>query len=300
MLEKLKECPVCGHNHFKDFKTCKDYTVSKELFNIVSCESCGFKFTNPRPTQETIGAYYKSEEYVSHTNSKKGIINTIYQIVRKRTLKEKVSLINSLVPNKGKILDMGCGTGFFLQACKNDGWKISGIEPDEDARKLAKQNTDSVINADIFCCYDELDAFDIVTTWHVVEHIHKLNESIAKVNQVLKSGGIFIIAVPNPGSKDAEMYQENWAAYDVPRHLYHFNQSSINQLLQKHNFELIATKPMVFDSYYVSMLSEKNIGRDINKGINYFKAFSNGLKSNNWAKENNNNYSSLIYIFKKK
>ena len=300
MLEEIKECPICNSNQFTLFKTCKDFTVSKEFFNIVSCQKCGFKFTNPRPTEETIGAYYKSDEYISHTNSKKGLINSIYQIVRKRTLKEKVSLINSLIPNKGRILDIGCGTGYFLKACKDNGWKISGVEPDEDARKLAKTNTDQEINSDIFCCYDRTDEFDIITTWHVVEHIHKLNESITKIKEILKSNGIFIIAVPNPDSKDADIYQENWAAYDVPRHLYHFNQKSIELLLEKFDFQLIDTKPMVFDSYYVSMLSEKNTSKEHQKGINYFKAFTNGFKSNNWAKNNNSNYSSLIYIFRKK
>lgn len=298
MLEDIKNCPVCNNTEFAIFTECKDYTVSKEIFKIVACKSCGFKFTNPRPSEDSIGPYYKSEEYISHTNSKKGIINTIYQIVRKRTLKNKINLINSLVPNKGRILDMGCGTGYFLKACKDDGWKISGIEPDEDARKIAKTNTEVSINKDIFCCYDESDNFDIVTTWHVVEHIHKLNQSIEKVKEILKEKGIFIIAVPNSDSNDAFIYGNKWAAYDVPRHLYHFNQKSIQELLKKHGFECIDIKPMKYDSYYVSLLSEKNISKDNNTSINYLKAFINGYKSNIKAK-NDNNYSSLIYVFKK-
>ena len=299
MLEELKNCPVCNHEQFEHFKNCKDFTVSQTVFAIVKCKNCGFKFTNPRPTEETIESYYKSEEYISHTNSKKGIINTIYQLVRKKTLKDKVDLINSLIPQKGRILDIGCGTGYFLKACKDNQWKVSGIEPDEDARKLAKSNTNEVINSGLFCCYDESDAFDIVTTWHVVEHIHQLNENIEKISQIMKSKGIFIIAVPNADSLDAKIYQENWAAYDVPRHLYHFNQLTIKQLVEKQEFKLIATKPMYFDSYYVSLLSEKNIAKDKNTSTNYLKSFINGYKSNKWAKNNNNNYSSLIYIFKK-
>lgn len=294
-MENIIECPICKSIDLVEYKKVVDYTVSKEVFNIVNCESCNFKFTNPRPKESEIGKYYKAESYISHTNTSKGVIAKLYHLVRKYTLRGKVQLINSLQPNKGKLLDIGCGTGMFINSAKEDGWKVFGIEPDEDARKIAEDINGIKVQSEILPSYSK-EQFEVITMWHVLEHIHKINETVEWLNQKLKVNGNLIIAVPNHLSKDAEIYQEQWAAYDVPRHLYHFSQETITHLMGNHQFELVQTLPMKFDSFYVSMLSTKyQSGK-----INYVKAFWDGLKSNSVARDRQGNYSSLIYVFKKK
>lgn len=293
-MEELRNCPVCQNNTFTEYLNVQDFTVSQEKFSIQACKNCGFKFTNPRPDLTQIGDYYKAESYISHTNTSKGLISKLYHSVRKYTLKGKLNLINRLIPRKGKLLDVGCGTGMFLNVCRENGWTVNGIEPDNGARQIAEQINKAAIKTEVLTSFKN-ETFDIITMWHVLEHVHLLNETVDWLKERLSNSGYLIIAVPNHESKDAEIYQEYWAAYDVPRHLYHFSQKSIKQLFEQKGFSLKETLPMKFDSFYVSMLSTKyQVGK-----INYIKAFLDGLKSNLSAESNNGNYSSLIYIFKK-
>ena len=289
----IEKCLVCGSNQFEPFLVCKDYTVSKENFNIVSCVSCGFKFTNSRPEDSVLGDYYKAEEYVSHTNTKKGLVNKLYHLVRSYTLKKKIQLISSYV-SRGTILDYGCGTGMFLSACKTAGWDSIGLEPDDNARKMASEQ-----GLNVFSDKDKTKTYitdkqaDEITLWHVLEHVTDMGETLAFFKTRLKKDGVLIIAVPNHASYDADYYKEFWAAYDVPRHLHHFDLKSMRTLLEDTGFKLIETKPMKFDAFYVSMLSEKyKTGK-----VNLIKAFWIGLMSNLKAK-NSSSYSSTIYIFK--
>lgn len=289
--ERLDNCPVCSKTDLKNFLICKDNTVSQESFVIVECVNCSFKFTNPRPDKDSIGSYYESEDYISHSNTSSGLISKAYQTVRSITIGQKVDLINKHSQAKGKLLDYGCGTGHFLTACKKDGWQISGIEPSDKARAQAEEQTGEKIGTGDLSALEPA-SFDIITLWHVLEHVHDLNGLMTSFASLLKPDGKLIIAVPNSDSFDAQMYKEYWAAYDVPRHLYHFNQATMKRLLKKHKFQLVETKPMMFDSYYVSMLSEKyKQGR-----TNIVKSVINGLKSNLHAMQHQKNYSSLIYI----
>lgn len=290
MLQQISNCPVCKGTDFAPFLTCKDYTVSQESFNIVSCKTCNFKFTNPRPSDSEIGKYYKSEDYVSHSDTKKGLINRLYHMVRSRTLKQKLGLISSYV-SRGTILDYGCGTGMFLKTCADAGWKSFGFEPDYDAKKLAEGKGLSVANSKEALAGNK---YDIISLWHVLEHVTDLDPTLDFFSRNISDMGRLIIAVPNYTSADAKHYKEFWAGYDVPRHIYHFEISTLKKLLGNYGFSLEETKPMKFDSFYVSMLSEKyKTGT-----MNYFTAFLNGLKSNAAAKDSSQ-YSSVIYIFKK-
>ena len=223
--ERLENCPICGKQEFKNFLVVTDNAVSKESFVIVECENCSFKFTNPRPDEASIGAYYESDEYISHSNIKTGIINRAYHMVRSITTRQKVDLINRYTPAKGNLLDYGCGTGIFLTAAKNDGWEIRGVEPNPKARAIASEQTGEIIAKSL----DEIEGekFEVITLWHVLEHIHRLNQTLEQILSLLQEDGTLIIAVPNADSHDALQYRENWAAYDVPRHLYHFTQPTM-------------------------------------------------------------------------
>ncbi len=291
----IDKCLVCGSNQFEPFLVCKDYTVSQEKFSIVACKSCGFKFTNPRPDNAVLGNYYKAESYVSHTNSKKGIINKMYHMVRSHTLKTKIKLISSFVP-RGTILDYGCGTGMFLSECKRSGWETFGMEPDDNARQIAsEQNLNLFSDKSTLQLHIAEKEFDVITLWHVLEHVTDMFDTLAFLKHKLKPQGVLIIAVPNHKSYDAEYYNEYWAAYDVPRHLHHFELKTMKALLDNSGFQLVETKPMKFDSYYVSMLSEKyKTGK-----VNLAQAFKIGMRSNMKAK-NSSSYSSTIYIFRHK
>jgi 2-polyprenyl-3-methyl-5-hydroxy-6-metoxy-1,4-benzoquinol methylase len=290
-METLIHCPICNSDAFKPFLRCRDFTVSKEEFSIVECDKCGFKFTNPRPGENEIGKYYQSEEYISHSNTSKGIVNALYQRVRKHTLRQKLTLVNSL-SKKGAILDIGCGTGEFLSTCKSDGWKTTGIEPDPKARKFAaeKYGLDVREEAGLKGLADH--SYEVITMWHVLEHVHRLNERVEELKRLKVPGGTIVVAVPNCSSLDANIYGPEWAAYDVPRHLYHFTPKDIETLFGNHGLAVKKILPMKFDSYYVSMLSEKYRSGS----PNIIKAAITGLRSNMSAAEDGRTYSSQIYV----
>jgi 2-polyprenyl-3-methyl-5-hydroxy-6-metoxy-1,4-benzoquinol methylase len=290
MPENKLNCPICNESKNEVYLNCKDHTVSGLSFTIVKCSSCGFKYTCPVPPESEIGKYYKAESYISHTDTKKGFINKLYHFVRNITLKKKLQLLDEL-SEKGKILDVGCGTGHFLKECKNNGWKVEGTEPDPDARKIAENLTGSEISETVFTKGD-FKSYNIISLWHVLEHVHRLNESLEQIKKLLNDRGHLIIAVPNCESFDAKHYKEHWAAYDLPRHLYHFTQDTMEKLLHKHGFKIIKKTPMVFDSFYVSMMSEKY------KNGNLLGALLTGLRSNLKGRSRIN-YSSITYIAEK-
>ena len=289
-------CPVCGSADIKNVLSVKDYTVSGENFSIAECNNCSLRFTQDVPDAASISPYYKSENYISHTNTSKGLINRLYQFVRKRTLKQKQRLIEKATGvTKGNLLDVGSGTGTFAAAMKEAGWQVTGLEPDADARAVGKQSYNIELE-DISNFYQlPADSYDAITMWHVLEHVHDLQGYMAKLKSLLKENGKLFIAVPNYTSKDAAVYNEHWAGYDVPRHLYHFSPKAMQMLVKKHGLKLLQYKPMWFDSFYVSMLSSK-----YKKGkTNLLGSFFNGLSSNIKATGNVQRCSSVIYIIGK-
>lgn len=293
-METIKFCDLCEKEKFSVFLEAKDYFLTQEKFTIVKCENCGFLFVNPRPTVNEISKYYKSEKYISHSTSQQGLLNKIYTWIRKKNHKKKYKLI-SQYKKLGAILDIGCATGEFLSFLKSKGWSVTGIEPNENARNFAINTYDIGVFPEN--AMEELGdgMYDIVSMWHVLEHVHNLNERLNIIYRLLKNDGIAIIAVPNQSSFDAAYYKKKWAGYDLPRHLYHFTTETIKILFEKNNFHFIEKTPMKYDAYYISLMSEKYK----NKKQNLLKAFFQGHKSNAWAKRNDNEYSSLIYIFKK-
>jgi len=290
-LRNIEKCPICRGGAQQDFLEAVDHNVSNDRFKIVECVACSFRFTNPIPTEETIGDYYKSENYVSHSGTKKGLINRVYHIVRSRAIKQKENLAYKYAKEK-TILDIGCGTGDFLGYCKSHNWKTLGLEPDQSARKIALESN-TIEAKDLNHLYSlEENTFDVISMWHVLEHVYNLNKDIEQYKKILKKDGSLIVAVPNCSSKDAEHYKSCWAAYDLPIHLYHFRPDNMKQLFSKHGMEVVEILPMKFDSYYISMISEKY------KGGNIFSGFVNGFKSNLAANSKNNKYSSQIYVIK--
>ncbi|WP_024768614.1 class I SAM-dependent methyltransferase [Aquimarina macrocephali] len=272
------------------FIECKDYTVSGEKFQLLYDKEYDMLVTSPKPNEKELGKYYESEDYISHTDSKRSLFEKLYHLVKTYSLNKKVKLISKLNQQRGVLLDIGAGTGDFLSAAKNRGWKIEGVEPNNQAKELAKQK-----GIDLKPETANLDSksFDVITMWHVLEHIPDLQLQIRELRRLLKPNGFVIIAVPNFKSYDAKQYNSFWAAYDVPRHLWHFSKTSIQKLFEEENLKLEKVLPMKFDSFYVSLLSEKyKSGK-----MNFLNAFWVGLRSNLKAKRSGE-YSSHIYILK--
>lgn len=270
----------------------KDHTVSHTFFQLQYDAELDMLHTYPQPAETDLGKYYESDDYISHTDSKRTLFEKAYHLVKKRALIQKVSLLEAHQPNQGKLLDLGCGTGDFLQIANQRGWETTGVEPNEKAKQIAASKGASFLSATSEAA-DQ--SFDAITLWHVLEHLPNLESQIKELHRLLHSKGTLIIAVPNFKSFDAKHYKEFWAAYDVPRHLWHFSASSIQRLVEREGMEVVSIRPMKFDSFYVSLLSEKyKTGK-----MNFIKAFFVGLYSN-WQASRNKEYSSLIYVIKNK
>ncbi|WP_299223549.1 class I SAM-dependent methyltransferase [uncultured Psychroserpens sp.] len=276
------------------FLNVKDHSVSGEEFHLMHNSELDMLETKPQPSEMNLPAYYKSEDYISHTDANRNVFEKIYHFVKRIALKRKLKLINSFSLKGKTLLDVGCGTGDFLKIAKDNNWKVFGIEPNENARVISNLKTNNCVFDTIQLSKFKKGTFDVITLWHVLEHLPKLQEHISIFESLLKSNGRLVIAVPNFKSYDAQYYKDSWAAYDVPRHLWHFSQNAISKLVEKENMKVVKRLPMIFDAYYVSLLSEK-----YKKGfMNPIKAFWIGLRSNIKAKRSGE-FSSLIYIIKK-
>ena len=290
-------CPVCNSKEISPLLTVPDFSVSKETFEIWQCKNCSVRFTQNAPDENSIGRYYQSPDYISHSNTNKGVVNKAYQLVRNYTLQQKAKLIKKFTGKKeGKILDVGCGIGAFLGTMQQHHWEVTGLEPEAEARNKAFQLYGINVQAPTALNSLPQHSFDAITLWHVLEHVHSLHEYIDKLKNLLKPNGILFIAVPNYASEDAAAYNIHWAAYDVPRHLYHFTPQSINVLMQQHHLKVVTKKPMWFDSFYISILSSKYK----NGATNWLGAAYTGLQSNMNAALNVEKCSSLIYIISNK
>lgn len=293
-MENIVRCPICENKQLADIIQVEDYFLTHESFHLSKCSRCGFLITNPRPVASDLSKYYQSTDYLSHSKKKKSATSMLYNLVKNYSLGKKYQLITRF-KTPGILLDIGSATGEFLHYFNKKNWTVTGIEPAETPRGFSIETYGlHVLQEEKI---DQLPAghFDVVTLWHVLEHVPDLNGRMEQISKLLAPDGLLVIALPNHLSWDAQHYGNYWAGYDVPRHLYHFTPDTISKLLSKHGFEIFKTEPMKFDAYYVSLLSEKyQSGKS-----NFLAAFRNGLKSNKSAKHRNANYSSLIYLAKK-
>lgn len=289
------ECPVCFSNQLSEPLPVKDHSISKEWFNLVTCRKCQFTFTQNPPSEEAIGPYYASEDYVSHSDSKKGLINSIYHRVRSIMLQKKARLVK----NKAKgnsLLDIGSGTGYFLETMKKAGFETKGVEINDKARAFSKAQFDlNVLSPKAFFEQEAEMEFDIITLWHVLEHLYNLDEYMNRIKASLKDDGSLIVAVPNIDSFDSHYYEQDWAGLDVPRHLWHFTPASMNVFAEKHGWHITEYRILPFDSFYVALLSEKykdNMFETIKGflvgGVSWLNAIFNAKKA-----------SSVIYVLQK-
>jgi SAM-dependent methyltransferase len=285
-MTTVQTCAACGNTSFSPFLICTDYTVSRETFPIMKCNSCSLLITSPRPENDALSKYYQSENYISHTGKANNLIHFLYLQIRKITLANKRELLESLTEDKS-LLDFGCGTGSLINYLHQYKWKVAGYEPN------LVTSTDSNENVPIYKNQEEISgSYSLISLWHVLEHTPNPAQTLVEIKPHLNTNGKLIIAVPNHTSYDATYYQQFWAAYDVPRHLYHFNKSCMERLLHTCGYTIEKILPMPFDAYYVSLLSEQYKGVGLSK---FFKALYRSFISNAKARKTGE-YSSLIYI----
>lgn len=292
-MNKHLRCPLCAHeNLYFSFST-MDYFLSGEEFEVHQCISCGLLITNPFPDDVASMAYYQSQNYYSHPVKRQNLLAFFYQLIRKWNVASKTRLLKKYC-GSGKILDIGAGSGSFLKSCQNAGFTVMGIEKDQNARnycitKLGLHVVSSELDSEI----DE-SSQDVITLWHVLEHIHNLPDIIKRILMWMKPGAYLILALPNPESPDALFYGKYWAGWDVPRHLYHFSSDTMRFLGEKNSLLLVDIVPMRWDAYYVSILSEQYRGTSLAA----FRGLYQGLISN-FKAETSGNFSSLTYVFQK-
>ena len=293
MIE-IVNCPVCNSTHIKKYLTTKDYFFTQESFGLSQCTNCTFIFTNPVPAMEDIGRYYETDKYLSHNSSQKGIISYIYNKVRDINLGNKYKILKAF-KTKGSILDIGCGTGELLNYLQKKSWTTKGVEPNENARLIAEKDfgLDIMSEIDLNNYYDS--KFDIISMWHVLEHVYDLNSRLKRVHELLKDDGIAVIAIPMIDSPDALKFKKYWAGLDVPRHLHHFSSYTLELLANSNMFNVVEKFPMKFDSLYVSWLSHQAKG----SSLAFAKGVIDGLVSNVKA-NSKTNYSSMIFVLNKK
>ncbi len=296
-MQHLSACLVCGSNQLSKELSCKDFVASGDTFDLCRCANCSFLFTNPRPAINEIAPYYQSNRYVSHAGSKQdfSFMYKVYDVVRDFSIKSKLKLIKKYHAS-GNLMDLGCGLGYFLNGVHKDGVFVpTGVDVSEEAISYVKETFGYDVQPETQLDNFPANSFDVITQWHVLEHVHLLNERMQQLKRLLKPNGTLFIAVPNSNSWDAKHYKEFWDGYDVPRHLYHFNQKSFGLLMEKHGFKIVDTKPMIFDAPYISMRSEVHSG----KSFEFVRGALSGAISTLNAL-GNKDYSSLLFVVKNK
>ena len=287
-------CPWCGSEKAQINLWLKDEFLTKEDFHICECLNCGLLYTMPRPSKDKIGEYYKSEEYYSHQENKKGFIPKVYEAVKNVNLKHKYRLATDGI-KEGKLLDIGCGVGDFLHTAEEHGWECNGVEPSDEAKAIARRRikAEIIASADLEQIPDA--TFDVITMWHVLEHVDDLKWQMEQLQRLIKNNGRIVIAVPNYKSYDGQYYKELWAAYDVPRHLNHFSKQTITKIFASVGLKLTRTEKLVWDAYYISYMSEQYK----HHSLPLIQGALRGLVSNCKARRSGE-WSSMVYIFEKK
>lgn len=289
-------CPLCGATDIGFLQTVKDHSISQESFPLWRCKACSFTFTQNAPAPEMIGAYYKSENYISHSDTKTGLVNRLYHSAREYMLGRKHQLLDSLTKGK-KVLDYGTGTGYFVDYLQRKGYEVEGVEIDEDARNYGSQKFGIEIHPPIFFEQEAREgSYDAITMWHVLEHLYDPLFYLRRSSALLKSNGYLLVAVPNLTSADAQHFGADWAAYDVPRHLWHFSPETLEKISKQAGFELQQTLHMPMDPFYVSIMSAKYQGA----ALPLLRGLWEGGYSFLQSLKKPSQGSSVIYVLRKK
>ena len=291
----INRCPVCGHSSFKHFLNVPDWLVSKEVFELQQCEQCQFVFTANAPLEKDAGPYYNSEEYVEHSDTSSGLIYSVYHVARRAMLHYKYIKIKRLHAGK-KLLDVGSGSGYFLNFMKKKGYNVTGVEISKKAVALCKKNFGIKAHSPSEFLEEKLDTdYDIISLWHVFEHVYSYDAYFELFSKSLNNNGYLILALPNCDSQDARMNKSYWGAYDTPRHIWHFTSKTIELFAMGRGFKMIKKHRMPLDPFFNVMVSDSYKDKFTFLPLTLLK----GLYSYIISLLNIEKSSSIIYIFQK-
>jgi 2-polyprenyl-3-methyl-5-hydroxy-6-metoxy-1,4-benzoquinol methylase len=293
----IETCPLCNGKQLRQVIRCGSSYVSEELFDLYMCQDCSFLFTQGASCETERNRYDEMSRAISFSNSRKGTVNVLYGLARSYMLNKKVKLVMKEAHRmKGRILDIGAGTGHFADIMTYYRWIVNAIEKSDEARVFAKEYFELDIKDESALYAFKPDSFDVITLWHVMEHSEHLNDMWKWLYKLLTDKGILVIAVPNYQSYDARKYGKQWAAYDVPCHLWHFTPATIEKWGYKHGFILANRYAMPLDAFYISILSEKYRG----SVFPFIKGMFAGIIAWFSTQSHKDRSSSMIYIFRKK
>jgi len=294
----LEKCPICGHSEFEKVYDLDDYKITQETFSLEKCPECTLIFTVDPPLGENIGRYYESDDYLEHSNRKNDLFSKMYSWGRDLMFGYKYGIIKKLGP-KGKILDIGAGSGYYLNFMSKKGYEVQGIEMSERARNHAKSEHGLHIHPDeMFHNRDFKQKFDMISLWHVMEHLYDLNKVMKRFDELLNPNGSLVIALPNYNALEVQTYKKYWNGWDVPRHLWHFSPQSIRKLVGNHGFEITSMHTMPLDPLFNTLLTNKY--RKGNPLVNVLRMGTVGVASLIQGFFNVEKASSIIYIIKRK
>jgi len=243
------DCIICNSTINSPYIEVLD-RFSCKSFQIVKCE-CGFKFLSPRPKFSGITYYYENDDYDPHRLENKSIFHTVYGWVQKIALRWKFKHISKFI-RSGNLLDIGGGGGRFCSYFKSKGWRVSLQDNSSKARFLAQE-----ADIETYTLLSEIQSqqFDLITMWHSLEHIHAIDALFQNVNRLTSDDGFLVVAVPNINAPERKFLGKDWAPWDAPRHLYHFNYAQLSKLLRKYGWKIEFSMPMIQDTPYNILLS---------------------------------------------
>ena len=294
----MEKCPICGHNEFEKVYDLDDYKITQETFSLQKCTHCTLIYTVDPPLGDNIGRYYESDDYLEHSNRKNDLFSRMYGWGRDLMFGYKYGILKKLGSEK-KILDIGAGSGYFLNFMRGKGYSVTGIEMSERARNHAKEVHNLDIHPDeMFHNKAFKEKFDIISLWHVMEHLYDLNQVVKRFDELLNPNGHLVIALPNYNALEVEIYKKYWNGWDVPRHLWHFSPQSLKHLMNNHGFEIERMKMMPLDPLFNTLLTNKY--RQGNAVMNVLRMCTVGVMSLISGLFNVEKASSIIYVIKRK
>jgi SAM-dependent methyltransferase len=295
VAQEVPDCIVCGSGQRHPHLRAPNRFNVGEVFPLVQCSQCGFVYLSPRPSQESIGSHYEDEGYHPHQAEAAGVVDRIYRISRDWNLRYKRWMVESH-HRKGALLDFGCGTGEFLAEMRANGWQVTGVEPAAQARAVA-EGLGVRASADLEGCDGP---YDVITLWHVLEHVHEAAGQFRRLCELLTPGGILVMALPNIGSVDSRAYGANWVALDAPRHLFHFRPQDVRRFAVARGLTPAGGGVLPLDTPYNVLLSEQLAGQVVRgtRLFGLFRAIRVALAASIRGAIDRSRSSSPVYVFR--